>query len=453
MVKLLFVDDDSSLCEVAAAGLTRRGFEVVWRTSGEEAEQLISSESFDVVATDLNMGGMDGNELCRRILERRPDLPVVVLTAFGSMESAVGAIRAGAYDFIVKPVELETLSLTLERAAKHSALTREVRHLRQVVDATTNLHDVYGKSGPMQDLFDLVNHVADTEATVLVTGESGTGKELIARALHRGSRRKDGPFIAINCGAIPESLLEAELFGHARGAFTDAKDGRRGLLLAADGGTLLLDEIGEMPLGMQVKLLRALQERTVRPLGSTQEQPFDTRLIAATQRDLEQEARDGRFREDLYYRVNVVHIHVPPLRARGADILLLAQHFLERAAKLGGRRIDGLSPEAAERLMTYHWPGNVRELQNAMERAAALTRTPEIGAQDLPDRIRHYRAPAAMATDVSSVELLTMDEVERRHILAVLHAMGGNKTQAAEILGFDRKTLYRKLERYGVAEP
>jgi two-component system response regulator HydG len=309
------------------------------------------------------------------------------------MESAVGAIRAGAYDFIVKPVELETLSLTLERAAKHSALTREVKHLRQVVDATTNLHDVYGTSGPMQDLFDLVNHVADTEATVLVTGESGTGKELIARALHRGSRRRDGPFIAINCGAIPENLLEAELFGHARGAFTDAKDARRGLLLAADGGTLLLDEIGEMPLGMQVKLLRALQERTVRPLGTTQEQPFDTRLIAATQRDLEQEARDGRFREDLYYRVNVVHIHVPPLRARGADILLLAQHFLERAAKLGGRRIDGLSPEATERLMTYHWPGNVRELQNAMERAAALTRTPEIGAQDLPDRIRHYRAP------------------------------------------------------------
>jgi two-component system response regulator HydG len=307
--------------------------------------------------------------------------------------------------------------------------------------------ELVGTSAPMLDVRELVARVAATETTVLVTGESGTGKELVAKALHVASDRRDGPFVAINCAAMPENLLESELFGHVRGAFTDARSTRLGLLVKASRGTLFLDEIAEMPAGMQAKLLRALQERTVRPVGGDQEQPFSARIIAATNRDLEVEVEERRFREDLFYRINVVRIEVPPLRARGGDILLLAQHFLERYAAQSRRSVVGMTADAADRLASYSWPGNVRELQNCIERAVALAQSERIGATDLPSKIGDQRHGVIASEPNDPLELLSMEEVERRHIHRVLDAVGGNKTLAAQILGFDRRTLYRKLGR------
>jgi two-component system response regulator AtoC len=297
-----------------------------------------------------------------------------------------------------------------------------------------------------------VARVAETETTVLITGESGTGKELVAKAIHTRSRR-EGPFVAINCAAMPESLLESELFGHVKGAFTDARTARPGLFIKASHGTLFLDEIGEMPAGMQAKLLRALQERTVRPVGGDQEQAFDARLIAATNRDLETEVEEKRFREDLFYRINVVRIHVPPLRARGSDILLLAQHFLQRYQSGPTQRVVGIKSVAADKLLSYPWPGNVRELQNCIERAVALAQFDQVGIDDLPERVREFKSSRIAIESSDPTELLPMEEVERRYILRVLDAVGGNKTLAAQVLGFDRRTLYRKLERCRDATP
>lgn len=449
--RILIVDDDQSMCELLQAGLKRRGFEPVWRTAAEEALALLSTEDFAVAVTDLHMEGMSGLELCRRIVENRPDTPVVVITAFGSMESAIAAIRAGAYDFITKPFEMDQFALTVERAVKHRNLQDEVKRLRQAVTESQRFDEMIGRSRAMQEVFDLVVRVAETEATVLITGESGTGKELIARAVHKRSRRRDGPFVAVNCAAMPEPLLESELFGHTRGAFTDAKAARTGLFVTASDGTLFLDEVGEMPTGMQVKLLRALQERTVRPIGGSAEIPFNTRIVASTNRDLETEVAEGRFREDLFYRINVVRVHVPPLRARGGDVLLIAQHYIEHFATMNRKRVIGISSPAAEKLIAYGWPGNVRELQNCVERAVALTRFDQIMVEDLPEKIRDHRTSRVIIDSENPNELLPMEEVERRYILRVLEAVGGNKTQAAEVLGFDRKTLYRKLERFGAA--
>jgi two-component system response regulator AtoC len=320
-------------------------------------------------------------------------------------------------------------------------------------DSGRSSDEIVGTSAPMRKVGELVARVAATETTVLITGESGTGKELVAKALHASSDRRDGPFVAINCAALPENLLESELFGHVRGAFTDARSARLGLLVKASRGTLFLDEIAEMPAGMQAKLLRALQERTVRPVGGDEEQPFSARIIAATNRDLELEVEERRFREDLFYRINVVRIEVPPLRARGNDILVLAQHFLERYAAQSRRPVVGLTHEAADRLAFYSWPGNVRELQNCIERAVALARTDRIEGSDLPDKIEDGRSFAAVASAADPLELLPMEEVERRHIHKVLEAVGGNKTLAAQILGFDRRTLYRKLGRAADRRP
>jgi len=304
----------------------------------------------------------------------------------------------------------------------------------------------------MQAVYDLLGRIADSPATVLITGESGTGKEVAARALHERGPRKGRPFVAINCSAVPEALLESELFGHARGAFTDARAARAGLLLQATGGTLLLDEIGDMPIALQPKLLRSLQERTLRPVGGDEEMPFDVRIIATTNRDLHALVEEGRFREDLYFRINVIHVELPPLRARGGDVLLLAQHFIDVHATRAGKHVTGLSPPAAEKLLAYSWPGNVRELQNCIERAIALTQHERIGVEDLPETVRAYkRSHVLIATDDPS-ELVPLAEVERRYVLRVLEAVGGNKTSAAHILGVTRKTLYRKLEEYGAAE-
>jgi two-component system response regulator HydG len=449
--RILVVDDDRNMCELLESGLVRRGFEVVSRLSADEATAQLSAEDFDVVVTDLNMRGMNGIELCERIAGNRPDLPVVVITAFGSLESAVAAIRAGAYDFITKPFELEALGLTLERAVQHRKLRQEVTRLRRAVSDSQHLGDILGASPAMKQVYDLLDRVAETDASVLITGESGTGKELVAQALHARSKRQQGPFVAINCSAMPESLLESELFGHSKGAFTDAKGSRSGLFVQANAGTLFLDEIGELALGLQPKLLRALQERTVRPVGSDVEVAFDARIVTATNRDLETAVDEKRFREDLFYRINVIHIEVPPLRARGSDVLLLAQHFITRFAGQFDKQVVGLSTAAAEKLMAYAWPGNVRELQNAIERAVALTHFGQLVVEDLPEKIRDYRRSHVLIASDDPSELVPMEEVERRYILRVLEALGGNRTLTARTLGLDRKTLYRKLQRYGVA--
>ena len=448
--RILIVDDDPAMCEMLGVALGGRGLKTASGTSADEALALLQAEDFDVLVTDMNMQGTSGLELCKQVVTSRPDLPVVVLTAYGSMEAAVGAIRAGAYDFVTKPFEVDEVYLTLERAVTHKKLREEVKRLRRAVRQSQHFTDMIGTSAPMQKVYDLVVRVAETDATVLITGESGTGKELVAKAIHTRSARANGPFVAINCAAMPENLLESELFGHTKGAFTDARQARPGLFLTACDGTLFLDEIGEMPLGMQAKLLRVLQERKVRPVGGDREIPFDTRVVAATNRDLETDVAERRFREDLFYRINVVRIHVPTLRARSGDMLMLAQHFIERFAAIHRTGVKGLSSPATERMMSYPWPGNVRELQNCIERAVALARVETLEVDDLPEKVRDYRRPRPPETMESEdpAELPPMEEVERRYVLRTLQAVGGNKTLAAQVLGFDRRTLYRKLERY-----
>jgi two-component system response regulator AtoC len=448
--RILIVDDDVSLSELLDKELQKRGFETTCTTSAARAFELLAVQDFDAVMTDLMMCGMSGIELCERIVANRPDVPVVVITGFPSLEVAIAAIRAGAYDFITKPVDIDILKLALDRAVQHRHSRREIRRLRQATQESQRFERLLGHSPAMTRVYDLLDRIADCEASVLITGESGTGKELVARALHARGRRRAGPFVAVNCSAMPEALFESELFGHAKGAFTDAKAVRDGLFVRAHRGTLFLDEIGDMPLTLQPKLLRVLQERRVRPVGSDEEVPIDVRLVVATNHDLESAVECERFRGDLYFRINVVNVALPPLRARGGDILLLAEHFLGRYASRAGKSVEALSAAAAGRLMAYSWPGNVRELQNCLERAVALARYEEIIVEDLPERIRDYRTSHVLVASEDPSELVPMEQVERRYIQRVLEAVGGNKTLAAKILGFDRTTLYRKLERYGL---
>jgi len=447
--KVLIVDDDTSMCELLAEGLVQHGFEARWNASPQGALAQLAQQDFDVVLTDINMRDMSGLELCQKATEAHPQLPVIVITAFGSMETAVQAIRVGAYDFITKPFDIDVVVIAIERAVKHGVLTREVQRLQRAVDESRRFDELLGASPAMKEVYDLLERVGESESTVLVSGESGTGKELVARALHRRSKRSAGPFVAINCAAMPEQLLESELFGHTKGAFTDARSARPGLFVQAKGGTIFLDEIGDMPVGLQPKLLRALQERTVRPVGGDTETPIDVRVVAASNRDLETAIEERKFREDLYYRINVIHVELPPLRARGADVILLATHYLEHFAAQSQKDVRSLDAEAAEKLSAYAWPGNVRELANCMERAVALTRNESIGVADLPEKIRSYRTSHVLVAATDPTELVPMEEVEKRYILRVLEAVGGNKTLAAQVLGLDRKTLYRKLDRYG----
>ncbi len=450
---ILLIDDDAGLCELIAADLEARGHKARRAVSAEDGLRILAEHQIDVVVTDVNLHGMTGVELCRLVHERHEELPVVVMTAYGTLEGAIDAIRAGAYDFVTKPFEFDHFALVVDRALGLHALRHEVARLRSQASAATGniAPQLIGTSPALDRMRDLIARVADMDSTILIAGESGTGKELVARALHDASPRKNGKFVGINCAAMPEALLESELFGHARGAFTDAKNSRVGLMVQANGGTLLLDEVGEMPLGMQAKLLRALQERRVRPVGSDVETEFDARIVAATHRDLETEVSEKRFREDLFYRINVVRIDVPPLRARGNDVLLLAQHFLKYVAAHAGRNVRGMSAPVAKRLLAFPWPGNVRQLQNCIERAVAVSRGDEIALEDLPDNIRDYQPSkidlVGVDTSDAAITMPTMDEIERRYIRQVLGAVAGNKTLASQILGFDRRTLYRKLER------
>ena len=449
---MLVIDDDEAMCEMLAMRLGNRGLAVTTQSNPNDAIDAVGREDFDAVVTDVNMKGMSGLDLCRRILELRPNQPVILITAFGTMETAIQAIRAGAYDFLPKPFEIDQLILAIERGVTFARLQDEVQRLRKAVEAAKSFDALVGSSSSMIELYSLLEKVATSDAPVLVTGESGTGKELVARALHKKGPRAAGPFVALNCAAMPEALLESELFGHVKGAFTDAKTAKTGLFAAANGGTIFLDEIGELPLGLQPKLLRALQEHRVRPVGSSSEVAFDARVITATNRDLETMVEERTFREDLFFRVNVIQVLLPPLRARGGDTLLLAQHFLERIAARTNKNVIGFSPDAAQKLMTYSWPGNVRELENSVERAVALASFDKIVVSDLPEKVRRGVAPAAHAGALDeAAPLVTLDHMEQTYVVRVLASVANNKSAAARILGIERKTLYRMLQRWGLS--
>ncbi len=445
--RILVVDEDNDIRESIIEALGERGFETKAVTTVEEALTCLRTSAFDVIITDLDTPGADGLTLSRRVSED-VGLPVILMVADADLDNAIAAIRADVYDFLTKPCDVKTIAIAVERALRDRSLAAEVLRLREEVILQPDADSMVGESKPMQALKDLVRRVAPADVSVLITGESGTGKELVARALHECSDRKDKPFVAVNCAAVPEQLLESELFGVVKGAFTDARADKSGLLRKASGGTLFLDEVGEMSPDMQSKLLRVLQERRVRPVGATQDVEFDVRLVTATNRDLEDEIDGGGFREDLFYRINVIQIAVPPLRNRGGDILLLAQHFIEASAKRMRRAVSGMNEAAAAMLLAYDWPGNVRELENYMERGVTLARYDMLTPDDLPKRVTRRRPVQAIETD--EVELLSIEELERRHIQRVLTATEGNKSKAARILGVDRRTLYRKAERYGL---
>lgn len=446
---ILVIDDERNMVELLQADLQLRGFKVSGFTSAAEALDALLASDAQVVLTDLHMPGVNGLQLCERVVANRPDIPVVVMTAFGSMETAIEAIRAGAWDFVTKPVEMELLAVVLDRAIRHHRLQEEIRRLTETPESTDHFEELIGSSPAMQKLFDQIRKIAPTSANVLITGESGTGKELVARAIHKNSSRKDGPFIAINCAAIPENLLESELFGHAKGAFTDARADRKGLFQQAQGGTMLLDEIGDFPLALQAKLLRAMEQRTVRPVGGDNEIPFDARILTATNRDLEAAVEEGRYREDFYFRINVIQLDLPPLRSRRTDVLLIARSLLSTFAREMNKNVTDFLPSVAERFLNYDWPGNVRELRNVLERAVALTEFERLIVDDLPERIRDYRQSTFRIDTSNPADLQTLEAVERQYIQRVLESVQGNRTEAARILGVNRKTLYRRLKQDG----
>jgi DNA-binding NtrC family response regulator len=398
MRRVLVVDDERAMCELLEAGLGERGFDVTWRTSADEAFELALRDDFAAVVTDLRMRGMGGIALCTRLTENRPDVPVIAITAFGSLDTAIATIRAGAFDFLPKPFDIDQLVIALERATQQRALRAEVKRLQGMVASAQKFDEMVGTSAAMTAVFELIERVAGVDAPVLVTGESGTGKELVARALHQRSRRSKGPFVAVNCAALPESLLESELFGHVRGAFTDARTTKKGLFVEASGGTLFLDEIGEIPLTMQAKLLRALETRSVRPVGGSSEVPFDVNLVAATNRDLEAAVADGRFRDDLFYRLDVVHVHLPPLRSRGGDVLLLAPGVRRPVGRANGQERHGhvrRGRAGAHRLRLAGERARARQLHRARGRPGALRaargRRPAGPGSQLPLRARRRR--------------------------------------------------------------
>ncbi len=445
---ILVIEDDQDMCEMLEVGLSRRDFVVSSYTQGREGLAAVSLQSTDVVLADINLPDTNGLNICKDIVANLPDIPVIIMTAFGNMDTAIAAIRAGAYDFVTKPLDLDILALSLDRAVRYRKLQETVKKLSDAARKPRSFDELLGESPAMEKLFSQLSRIADSDASLLITGESGSGKELTAKAVHMHSHRKDNPMVTINCAAMPGQLLESELFGHKKGAFTNAITHHKGLFLEADGGTLFLDEVGEIPLDLQPKLLRALEERCVRPVGGTIESAFDVRIVAATNRDLESAVEDRLFREDLYYRLNVINIELPPLRSRGADILLLAGKFIDDFSTRQDKAVQGISDAVAEKFLNYSWPGNVRELRNAIEHAVALTRFEKIVPEDLPEKIRLFRNDYLLFGAQDPMDLITMEEMERRYILYVLKTTGGNRTLTARILKVDRKTLYRKLQRY-----
>lgn len=442
--KALIVDDDAEMGELISDVLQGEGFEVTVLADSLEASRILKQEDFDVVVTDLKMKGLKGLDLLEEAKRVAPDTPVIIITAFGTIESAIRAMKMGAYDYITKPFEVDELLLTVNKALETRFLKREVRRLKKEVESRYEFHRLIGKSPSMQRVYDLIERISDSTSNVLITGESGTGKELVAKAIHYNGVRKDGPFVPVNCAAIPETLLESELFGYKKGAFTDAKSDKRGVIFEAHGGTLFLDEITEMPLTLQAKLLRVIEEREVRPLGDTRGYSIDVRIISTSNRDIESWIQQGRFREDLYYRLKVIDIEMPPLRDRKEDIPLLVEHFVHQLGEASKKKIVGVSEEALRLLVNYAWPGNVRELENVIQRAIALAQHEEILAEDLPHSLRQRRDEKLF--EKAAEERFTLEQLEKEYIKRVLMETGGNKSKAAERLGLDRKTLYRKLQ-------
>jgi DNA-binding NtrC family response regulator len=440
---LLIVDDDQVARELLAETLGREGYRVRVAGGGEEALRLAGAEPFDMALVDLRMPDVDGLAVLKQLAMIQPDLPVVILTAFATIETAIAAVNAGAFDYLSKPFRMEEIKIVVRRTLDARRLARENLQYRQELGARYGFEGLVGQSHQMVEIYKLIARMAALETTVLIEGETGTGKELVARAIHGASGRAARPFVVVDCAALPETLFESELFGHERGAFTGAFAARRGLLETAAGGTCFLDEIGELTAPLQAKLLRTLQERSVRRVGGNDEIPFDVRVVVATNRDLRKLVADGGFRDDLYYRLNVVTITVPPLRERASDIPLLAQHFLEVFARRTGRVVKRLAPESVALLAGYRWPGNVRELEHVIERAMALSSSETLLPDDFPAHLveERDRAPRLPA------EGMTLEDVKRWYVNKVLEESGGNKLRAAELLGIDRRTLYRILER------
>ncbi|MCC7300205.1 MAG: sigma-54-dependent Fis family transcriptional regulator [Verrucomicrobia bacterium] len=445
---VLIVDDEKNTREGLARAL-RRSYDVLVAESGMAALNILSENPVDVMLSDLRMPGMDGMTLMQRALAGSPQLICILLTAYGNIETAVDAMRHGATDFLTKPVNLEQLEMVLKRVLRSRSAETENTQLHEQLDSKFGMENIIGSSPEMQQVFDTVRQVAASRATVLIQGESGTGKELIAKAIHRLSSRKNGTFVPVHCAALSSTLLESELFGHEKGSFTGAAERRKGRFELADGGSLFLDEIGEVDASVQVKILRALEERRFERVGGQESIDVDTRLIAATNRDLKKMVAGGTFREDLYYRLYVVVIHLPALRDRKSDIPLLLKHYLDAFNRENGRTIDGFSPDALDLLLTYRWPGNVRELRNVVEQMVVLSRSPRIGVRDLPVHIRD--AGGSLSGSVP-VESGTLENMEKHAIRQALKEAGGNRTHAAEKLGISRRTLHRKIAEYGFTE-
>ncbi|MGE5850982.1 MAG: sigma-54-dependent transcriptional regulator [Candidatus Methylomirabilota bacterium] len=451
--RALVVDDDTESCAVVAEALRVEGFEVATAHGGHEALALARERVLDAVISDIRMPDLDGLELLRGLRQVNPDLSVILMTAFGNVEAALQAIKEGAYDYVSKPLRLDELLLALRRALEQRRLLRENEAFRETLQHQFGLANIVGVSAPMIEIFKLIARVAPSQSTVLITGESGTGKEIVARALHYNGPRAGKPFVTVNCGGLAEGVLESELFGHVRGAFTGAFTARRGLFEVAHSGTVFLDEIGDIGPNMQAKMLRVLEQQEVKPVGGNEAVRVNVRLIAATNKDLQEEIRAGRFREDLFYRLNVVSIHLPPLRERREDIPALAHHFLRKYAEANGKQIGGFAREVMAILEAHSWPGNVRELENAVQRAVAISRHPILLPEDLPPHLAASLVELVHSNTNGSISLLSLDAVIRQHIARVLAATDGNKKRAAEILGVDRRTLYRMLKRYEILVP
>jgi DNA-binding NtrC family response regulator len=449
---LLLVDDDRHVLRSMAQWLRDLGYKVDTAANPAEALAAVARRKYDLALVDVRLGESDGMELLQECRRGYPDMAVIMVSGYATVETAVEAIRLGAFDFLTKPLIDEELQLALQRALNQREVLEENKNLKAQLDLRFGMENIIGHDRRMLRIFDMIDSVADTRATVLITGESGTGKSLVARAIHRHSSRRDKPFVEVACGALPESLLESELFGHAAGSFTGATGDKVGKFMLADKGTIFLDEVATASPGMQVKLLRVLQTLEFEPVGSTKTHKIDTRVILATNEDLSKAVAEGRFRQDLYYRINVINMELAPLRERLADIPLLAEHFLRQIREDCGKNVQGFSPEALAAMQSYRWPGNVRELENVVERAVLLGKSTTIGLDDLPESIT-AQAPLSLATGSAASLKAAMATPERQFILSMLEANHWNRQQTAETLGINRTTLYKKMKRLGLEEP
>ena len=439
--KILIVDDELIMRESLAGWLERDGHAVEKAASGEEALKILKEARFDILLVDIKMEGMSGLDVLKQVKESDPDVEIVMITAYGSIATAIEAMKNGAFDYLLKPFEPDELGILIEKIIEHQAQIRENIFLKQQYKDRTRFESMIGQSGAMQEVFDLIGDIAPVDSTILITGETGTGKELAAKAIHTNSPRCEGPFVSVNCGGIPEHLMESELFGHQKGAFTDAKTTKKGRLELAHGGTLFLDEIGEISMRMQIDLLRVLEDHVFYRVGGTQPIETDFRVVAATNKNLEEAIREGTFREDLYYRLNVISFRMPPLSERKEDIPLLAEHFLHRFSQETNKAVDLISREAMDEMMLYEWPGNVRELENAIERAVVVSKGRKLMPEDLPIFRPEYLTPPPDNT---------LLEVEKAHVHRILKENQWNVAKSAKILGIDRSTLYNKIKRYNL---